>query len=290
MVTSRERLRLSGEHVYPVPQLTAPEGLDLFAARVAALDPAFQASPAVLELCERLDNLPLALELAAARCAVLTPEQILDRLGDRLDLLKGGRDSDPRQQTLRATIAWSSGLLDPDERDVFARFAVFAGSAPLDAVENVCATDVETLASLVDKSLITRDGDRYRMLETIREYGVEQTRRRPTRRGDRAPRNVLRAARPRRRGGPSRAGHRRLARDCRAGAAEPKGCDGTRPRARARRQSSAHLRGSLSLLAGSQQRHGRPRLDRGRACRGRRRGIRPGGRIPLVRAARLLPG
>jgi predicted ATPase/class 3 adenylate cyclase len=174
VVTSRERLRLSGEHVYPVPQLTAPEGLDLFTARGAAVDPAFQASPAVLELCERLDNLPLALELAAARCAVLTPEQILDRLGDRLDLLKGGRDSDPRQQTLRATIAWSSGLLDPDERDVFARFAVFAGSAPLDAVENVCATDVETLASLVDKSLITRDGDRYRMLETIREYGVEQ--------------------------------------------------------------------------------------------------------------------
>jgi predicted ATPase/class 3 adenylate cyclase len=174
VVTSRERLRLSGEHVYPVPQLTAPEGLNLFTARAAALDPAFQPSPAVQELCDRLDNLPLALELAAARCAVLTPAQILDRLGDRLDLLKGGRDADPRQQTLRATIAWSSELLDPDERDVFARFAVFAGSATLDAVENVCATDVETLGSLVDKSLITRDSDRYRMLETIREYGVEQ--------------------------------------------------------------------------------------------------------------------
>jgi predicted ATPase/DNA-binding SARP family transcriptional activator len=174
VVTSRERLQVAGEHVYPVPQLTAPEGLDLFTARAAALDPSFQASPAVQELCDRLDNLPLALELAAARCAVLTPEQMLDRLGDRLDLLKGGRDADPRQQTLRATIAWSYELLARAERDVFARFAVFAGGAPLEAVEDVCESDLETLASLVDKSLVRRDGDRYWMLDTIREYGAER--------------------------------------------------------------------------------------------------------------------
>jgi predicted ATPase/class 3 adenylate cyclase len=174
VVTSRERLQLSGEHVYPVPQLTAVEGFDLFAARATEIDPGFQASADVEELCSRLDNLPLAIELAAARIAVLQPKQILDRLGSRLDLLKGGRDADPRQQTLRATIAWSYDLLDPDERELLARFAVFAGGATLDAVEDVCEADLDTLASLVDKSLLRRDEARYRMLETIREYGGDQ--------------------------------------------------------------------------------------------------------------------
>ena len=174
VVTSRERLQLAGEHVYPVPQLTTPEGLDLFTMRAAALDPRFEVTPAAQELCERLDNLPLAIELAAARTAVLQSEQILERLSGRLDLLKGGRDADPRQQTLRATIAWSYDLLAPDERELFARLAVFAGSASLEAVEDVCAADIETLGSLVDKSLVRRDGDRFWMLETIREFGVEQ--------------------------------------------------------------------------------------------------------------------
>jgi predicted ATPase len=174
VVTSRERLQLAGEHVYPVPQLTALEGLDLFSARAAAIDPAFQATAATAELCARLDNLPLAIELAAARTAVLRPEQILERLGSRLDLLKGGRDADPRQQTLRATIAWSYDLLSGEERALFARFAVFAGAATLEAVEDVCSADLETLASLVDKSLVRRDGARYWMLETIREYGRDQ--------------------------------------------------------------------------------------------------------------------
>ena len=174
VVTSRERLQLAGEHVYPVPQLTAPEGLDLFTVRATAIDPGFRSSAAVEELCSRLDNLPLAIELAAARTAVLRPEQILERLGGHLDLLKGGRDADPRQQTLRATIAWSYDLLAPDERELFAGFAVFAGGATLEAIEAVCGTDLETLASLVDKSLVSRDAGRYWMLETLREYGVEQ--------------------------------------------------------------------------------------------------------------------
>ena len=174
VVTSRERLQLAGEHVYPVPQLTALEGLDLFIARAAAIDPAFEATAAIAELCSRLDNLPLALELAAACTAVLPAEQILERLGGRLDLLKGGRDADPRQQTLRATIAWSYDLLTPEERELFTRFAVFAGGATLEAVEAVCAADLETLASLVDKSLVRRDDDRYWMLETLREFGTEQ--------------------------------------------------------------------------------------------------------------------
>jgi predicted ATPase/class 3 adenylate cyclase len=174
VVTSRERLQLAGEQVYPVPQLTAPEGLGLFTARATGIDPGFEATRAVSELCDRLDNLPLAIELAAARTAVLSPEQILGRLGDRLDLLKSGRDADPRQQTLRATIAWSFDLLDENERELFCRFAVFAGGATLEAVEEVCDADLDALASLVDKSLVRRDGDRYWMLETLREYGRDQ--------------------------------------------------------------------------------------------------------------------
>jgi predicted ATPase/class 3 adenylate cyclase len=174
IVTSRERLQLSGEHVYPVPQLTPLEGLSLFTARAAAIDPGFEATGDVAELCSRLDNLPLAIELAAARTAVLRPEQILERLGSRLDLLKGARDADPRQQTLRATIAWSYDLLALDERELFSRFSVFAGGATLEAVEEVCEADLDTLASLVDKSLLRRDGERFWMLETIREYGREQ--------------------------------------------------------------------------------------------------------------------
>jgi predicted ATPase/class 3 adenylate cyclase len=174
VVTSRERLQLTGEHVYPVPQLTPLEGLDLFTARAAAIDPGFQATGDVEVLCARLDNLPLAIELAAARTAVLRPEQILERLGGRLDLLKGARDADPRQQTLRATIAWSYDLLAPDERELCSRFSVFAGGATLEAVEEVSEADLDTLASLIDKSLLRRDGDRFWMLETIREYGRDQ--------------------------------------------------------------------------------------------------------------------
>jgi predicted ATPase/class 3 adenylate cyclase len=174
VVTSRERLQLTGEHVYPVPQLAPPEGLDLFAARATAIDPGFESTGEVEELCSRLDNLPLAIELAAARTAVLQPAQILERLGSRLDLLKGARDADPRQQTLRATIEWSFDLLTPQERELAGRFAVFAGGATLDAVEDVCEADLETLASLVDKSLVRHDGDRFWMLETIREFGTDQ--------------------------------------------------------------------------------------------------------------------
>jgi predicted ATPase/class 3 adenylate cyclase len=174
VVTSRERLQLTGEHVYPVPQLTAPEGLDLFTARAVAVDPAFESDATVADLCTRLDNLPLAIELAAARTAALRPEQILERLAGRLDLLRGARDADPRQQTLRATIEWSFDLLADEERVLATRFAVFAGGATLDAVEEVCEADLETLASLVDKSLVRHDRDRFWMLETIREYGTDQ--------------------------------------------------------------------------------------------------------------------
>jgi predicted ATPase len=175
LVTSRELLRLPAEQAYPVPPLEPEDGSNLFIARARAVDPSFITSPAVPALCDRLEQLPLALELAAARVRVLSPEQLLDRLSRRLDLLKAGRGVDPRQQTLRATIEWSHDLLTEDERQLFARFAVFRGGCTLESAEEVCDADLDTLQSLVDKSLVrVREGDRFWMLETIREYAAER--------------------------------------------------------------------------------------------------------------------
>ena len=116
--------------------------------------------------------MPLALELAAARTKALSPEQILDRLAQRLDLLKGGRDAEPRQATLRATIEWSVDLLSPGDKRLFARLAVFP-ACTLEAAEAVCDADVDGLQSLVEKSLLRRTGERFWMLETIRELAIE---------------------------------------------------------------------------------------------------------------------
>jgi predicted ATPase/class 3 adenylate cyclase len=174
LVTSRERLRLVGEQAYPVPPLEPQDATELFTARARAVDPRFEPRPVVHELCSRLDNLPLALELAAARVSVLSPEQLLDRLSKRLDLLKAGRGVDPRQQTLRATIEWSYDLLDEEERLLFEGLSVFRGGCTLDAAEEVCDADIDTLQSLIDKSLLRRQGERFWMLETIREYGADR--------------------------------------------------------------------------------------------------------------------
>ena len=168
LVTSRELLRVDGEVVYPVPALAEPEAVELFCAR-ARIEP----DDAVAELCGRLDNLPLALELAAARVSVLTPGQILERISQRLDLFRAGRDADPRQQTLRATIAWSYELLSPDEQRLFARMAVFRGGCTLEAAEQVVDANLDALQSLVDKNLLRHTEERFWMLETIREYAHE---------------------------------------------------------------------------------------------------------------------
>jgi predicted ATPase/class 3 adenylate cyclase len=182
LVTSRERLRLQAEHAYAVPSLTPRDGAELFLTRARQVDRSFEETPAVAELCRRLDDLPLALELAAARCSIFTPEQLLERLGERLDLLKGGRDADPRQETLRATIRWSYDLLDPDEQQLFTRLSVFVDGWTHESAEAVCDAGVDALQSLIDKSLVRRRqdqaGSRYWMLETIREFAAEELERR----------------------------------------------------------------------------------------------------------------
>jgi predicted ATPase/DNA-binding XRE family transcriptional regulator len=202
LVTSRAPLRLMGERQFPVPPLFFGErdspAVRLFCERAVAVAPAFELTAAnasaVEEICRRLDGLPLAIELAAARVKLFPPDALLDRLDRRLQLLSGGaRDLPERQRTLRDTVAWSHDLLDADERALFGRLAVFAGGFTLEAAEAVCGTalpeggDVlETLASLVDNSLLVsrsgasagREGGepRFAMLETIKEYASERLR------------------------------------------------------------------------------------------------------------------
>jgi predicted ATPase len=175
LVTSREPLHVTGEQEYPVPPFVHEEGVGFFLARARAVKPDFQTDEAVPEICRRLDDLPLALELAAARVKALSTTQILERLDQRLPLLTGGtRDAPDRQRTLRATIAWSHELLTEKEQRLFARLSVFAGGCTLEAAEAVADADLDTLQSLVDKSLLRTSEHRYWMLETIREYAGEQ--------------------------------------------------------------------------------------------------------------------
>ena len=178
LVTSREPLRISGEAEFDLPPMDEGDAVTLFIERAQAVRRDVGDSPAVHELIRRLDGLPLAIELAAARLKLLGPEQLLERIAQRLDLLKGGRDADERHATLRTTIAWSYGLLDDAEQRLFARLAVFRGGCTLEAAEAVCASNLDTLASLLDKSLVRRrtdaNGDeRFWMLETIREFARE---------------------------------------------------------------------------------------------------------------------
>jgi predicted ATPase len=201
IITSRESLRLQAEQEYPVPPLALPdprhlppldalshfEAVALFIERARAVKPGFSVTndnaPAVAEICARLDGLPLAIELAAARVKVLSPEAVLGRLESRLTLLAGGaRDLPARQQTLRGAIAWSYDLLDGEEQRFFARLSVFAGGCTLEAVETVCGPDLrfdalEGVASLVNKSLLRQAEQaegRFFMLETIREFAAER--------------------------------------------------------------------------------------------------------------------
>ncbi|MGW8743043.1 AfsR/SARP family transcriptional regulator [Streptomyces sp. NPDC055794] len=191
LATSREPLGVPGESLRPVEPLPEPAALRLLADRGAAARPGFRpdadedTAAACAEICRRLDGLPLAIELAAARLRMLTPRQIADRLDDRFRLLtSGSRTVLPRQQTLRAVVDWSWDLLDADEREVLGRLSVFAGGCDLAAAEAVCGpAALDALGSLVDKSLVvaapvtdrqTGDGMRYRLLETVAEYAGER--------------------------------------------------------------------------------------------------------------------
>ena len=178
LVTSRERLRVAGEQTYAVPELDAADAVSLFVEACRAAGVQLERTRAVDELCAQLERLPLALELAAARTVVFSPEQLLDRLSQRLDLLKGGRDADPRQQTLRATIDWSYELLSEHEQQLLRSLSVFAGGFTYEAAEQVAGADPDSLQSLLEKSLIRRreadHGVRYWILETIRGYAAER--------------------------------------------------------------------------------------------------------------------
>jgi predicted ATPase/class 3 adenylate cyclase len=175
LVTSRELLHVRAERQYPVPPLVDREAVGFFNARARTANPDHQPTSEVAEICERLDNLPLALELAAAHSKTLTPGQILDQLARRLAFLAGGyRDLPQRQQTLLATIAWSHDLLTPPEQQLFHRLAVFIGGSTRDAATAVADAGLDTLQSLVDKNLLRHVNDRYQMLETIREYAGDR--------------------------------------------------------------------------------------------------------------------
>ena len=182
LTTSREPLNVSGERVFAVQPLASTDAVTLFDARALAAGAsaeALESREAIAALCDRLDNLPLAVELAAARSAVLPPVALLERLSSRLDVLKGPRDADQRQRTLRATIAWSYDLLEENEQCVFRGLSVFAGGASLEAAETVCEAEIDELFSLVAKSLVRHtvaDGvdARYWLLETIREFATDR--------------------------------------------------------------------------------------------------------------------
>ena len=191
LATSRAPLRLAAEHEYPVPPFDTPaadlpfealvktDALRLFAARARAVDPAFElddaSAPEVARVCNRLDGLPLAIELAAARSKLLAPGEILERLEREPHLPgTGPRDAPARQRTLTATIGWSYDLLGEDERLAFDHLGVFAGGCTLEAAEQVCDTSLDTLATLVDNNLLRRRDSRFLMLETVRHFAAER--------------------------------------------------------------------------------------------------------------------
>ena len=176
LATSRAPLHLRAERELPVEPLPEEAAVELFVSRAAAAGQRVEADETVAEVCRRLDNLPLALELAAARAKLLSPAALLERLDAALPLLSGGaRDLPERQRTLRATIEWSHELLDDDGKAAFRRLSVFRGSFTLDAAEAITGADLEQVAALLDQSLLKPMGDaRFFMLETLREYAREQ--------------------------------------------------------------------------------------------------------------------
>jgi predicted ATPase/class 3 adenylate cyclase len=177
LITSRAPLHLDAEHEFPVPGMSAEDAEMFVVSRGKAMGVELERTLALAALCERLDYLPLAMQLVVSRLKTFSIDQLVQQLAHVLDL-SGQRDADPRQQTLRATIEWSHSLLGSNETVAFRRFSVFAGGATIDAIEDVAQTDPETLSALLDQSLIRRRDDplgpRFWMLETIREFALER--------------------------------------------------------------------------------------------------------------------
>ncbi len=175
LATSRQPLRIQAERLFPVSPLDADDAVALFTDRARARDPSFTATEAVATVCERVDRLPLAIELAAARLGVLTPADLAERLTDALAVLgEGPQDAPARHRTLRATLDWSVDLLDDDERRAFVALGVFAGGCELDAAEAVSGCGLPVLEGLVAKSLVSAHAGRLSMLEPVRQYAAER--------------------------------------------------------------------------------------------------------------------
>ena len=177
LVTSRSPLHVAGEREYLLEPLLPDDAVALFCERARLVGRDVAPDAVVSEICRRLDGLPLAVELAAARTKLLDPSSLLARLEQRLPILTGGaRDAPERQRTLRATIEWSYDLLDENAKQLFGRLAVFAGGFSLEAAELVCEADLDELAALVDMSMVKAFGKaRFLMLETVREYARERS-------------------------------------------------------------------------------------------------------------------
>jgi predicted ATPase/DNA-binding SARP family transcriptional activator len=175
LATSRVALHLSAECEYAVGTLPTESAVELFIERARAVNYHFVPDASIAEICRRVDGLPLAIELAAARAKVLSTAAILQQLSHRLAVLTGGpRDAPRRHQTLAATIAWSHELLDPPDAALFRRLAIFAGGFTLEAAIDVCDASLDQLATLVDHSLVRRESDRFSFLETIRDFAGEE--------------------------------------------------------------------------------------------------------------------
>ena len=287
VVTSRRVLHLSGEHVFPVEPLAEEDAADLFVARAGALNPRSPLDaddPDVREICRRLDGLPLAIELAASRTHTLSPNQLLERLGERLTLLTGGpHDLPARQQTLRDTLDWSAELLSSGEREMLARLSVFPNDASLEAATDVTSGDLDTLEGLVTNSMVQRvsvtDHPRFRMLETVREYALElladdrRTRCGPSRSVFPAAGGGSRSSRP-------RAGS--LAGRPRRGARQPPSRARPRPPLRRRRDGSYDSSSLSGASGGCAATSSRDALDSRRLSRAPPKWLRGFGPTPIA--------
>ena len=296
VITSRTRLRVGGEQELPLEPLARDDALRVFLERARAVRPDFDPDEAELaasaEICDHLDCLPLAIELAAARVKMLAPSGILARLGRPLELLtSGSRDAPARHRALRDTIGWSFDLLGDDERALFRRLSVFAGGCTLEAVEEVCGGSLDTVGTLVDESLVRSDGERFAMLETIREYALEAL--------EASGEVDERAARPRRplprrgQGGGAGPGGRRpgdLAGPARGRPRQPARRDPLLARRRRRDHGARALRPALPILARARLPRRGPALAR-RGARRRGRGVAHAcPRADRERRPRSLPG